>query len=59
MTAGIAFDRQPVYERWAPGQAKTFTVMEQALRAQDAASRKDVAAAPESKNSSREHLPDI
>ena len=59
MTAEVAFNRRPVYERWAPNQLKTFAEVERALRVQDAISGKWTATVSESKHPSQEHLPDI
>ena len=61
MTAEIAFQRQPLYERWASGQPKSFAGIEQMLDKQEEELRRSLGVVPESesKHSSREHLPSI
>ncbi|KAL5503912.1 hypothetical protein ACEPAH_7983 [Sanghuangporus vaninii] len=61
ITAEIAFKREPVYDRWAPGQPKSFAGIEQMLEKQEEELRKSlgVVAESESKHSSREHLPSV
>lgn len=61
MTAEIAFDSEPVYERWAQGQARTFATMEQALLTQDASESRTRAglSVSESNHPSSEFLPAV
>lgn len=57
MTAEIAYDRKPVYERWAPGQAKTFADIVRIIKEQETVKQKVFGLVAESKHASREHLP--
>ncbi|THG97679.1 hypothetical protein EW145_g7568 [Phellinidium pouzarii] len=57
MVAEIAFDRGPVYERWAPGQINTFSGIAQILSEQEVVSRRISGTLSESSHASRGHLP--
>ena len=56
MTAVIAYEQQPLYDRWAPKQPNSFSELARVLTNYES---KHKAADVESKHASREHLPSI
>ncbi|KAI5119117.1 hypothetical protein M0805_007863 [Coniferiporia weirii] len=55
--AEIAFNRGPMYDRWALGQINSFAGIAKILGEQEVASKLARGAVPESEHASREHLP--
>ena len=61
MAAEIAFEKQTTYDRWAPGQPRTFAAIERMLDDREETQRKSLGIEPEveSKHASRDHLPSV